>query len=86
MAEEPAELSKGEIIVVRTQDAALPTRSRKAEAEPVDARLLRAIGSIVPPDLPPISQLGPPADGFALARRADRCPDGPRCTEGRPPA
>jgi len=59
MAEEPAELSKGEIIVVRTQDAALPTRSRKAEAEPVDARLLRAIGSIVPPDLPPISQLTP---------------------------
>ena len=68
MAEEPAELSKGEIIVVRTQDAALPTRSRKAEAEPVDARLLRAIGSIVPPDLPPISQLGLET---ALAAMAD---------------
>lgn len=68
MAEEPAELSKGEIIVVRTQDAALPTRSRKADAEPVDARLLRAIGSIVPPDLPPISQLGLET---ALAAMAD---------------
>ena len=68
MAEEPAALSKGEIIVVRTQDAALPTRSRKADAEPVDARLLRAIGSIVPPDLPPISQLGLET---ALAAMAD---------------
>jgi integrase len=68
MAEEPAPLSQGEIIVVRTQDAALPTRSRKADAEPVDARLLRTIGSIVPPDLPPISQLGLET---ALAAMAD---------------
>ena len=47
-----------EIIVVRTEDAALPMRSRNADAETVDMRLLRTIGGIVPTDLPPISQLG----------------------------
>ncbi|RIA46257.1 phage integrase family protein with SAM-like domain [Hephaestia caeni] len=58
MTEKPASLSAAEIIVVRTDDTALPTRSRKANAETVDMRLLRTIGGIVPTDLPPISQLG----------------------------
>ncbi len=58
MAEEPASFPDAEIIVVRTDDAALPTRSRNADAATVDMRLLRTIGGIVPADLPPISQLG----------------------------
>lgn len=57
MTGKPAGLSGAEIVVVRT-DAALPTRSRSPDAEAVDMRLLRAIGGIVPADLPPISQLG----------------------------
>lgn len=68
MAEEPASFPDAEIIVVRTDDAALPTRSRSADAETVDMRLLRTIGGIVPPDLPPISQLGLET---ALAAMAD---------------
>ncbi|QTH24750.1 MULTISPECIES: tyrosine-type recombinase/integrase [Sphingomonadaceae] len=68
MAEEPASFPDAEIIVVRTDDAALPTRSRNADAETVDMRLLRTIGGIVPADLPPISQLGLET---ALAAMAD---------------
>ena len=68
MAEEPASFPDAEIIVVRTDDAALPTRSRNADAETVDLRLLRTIGAIVPADLPPISQLGLET---ALAAMAD---------------
>src|SRR3546814_2631151 len=58
MAEKPASRSDAEIVVVRTNDAALPTRSPNADPETVDMRLLRTIASIVPADLPPISQLG----------------------------
>src|SRR5436305_1882373 len=58
MAESSTRSSDMEIIVVRTEDAALPMRSRNADAETVDMRLLRTIGGIVPTDLPPISQLG----------------------------
>ncbi|MBV2149963.1 tyrosine-type recombinase/integrase [Sphingobium sp. AS12] len=58
MIEKPLDRSDAEIIVVRTDDAALPMRSRNADAEPVDIRLLRTIGGIVPTDLPPVSQLG----------------------------
>ncbi len=58
MSEKPAIGSGAEIIVVRTDGAALPTRGRNAEAESVDERLLRTIGEIVPADLPPISELG----------------------------
>lgn len=58
MAEEPTSLPAAEIIDVRTDDAALPARSRKADAETVDMRLLRTIGGIVPANLPPISRLG----------------------------
>lgn len=68
MAEEPASFPDAEIIVVRTDDAALPTRSRNADAETVDMRLLRTIGGIVSADLPPISQLGLET---ALAAMAD---------------
>lgn len=68
MAEEPASFPDAEIIVVRTDDAALPTRSRNADAETVDMRLLRTIGAIVPADLPPISHLGLET---ALAAMAD---------------
>ncbi|CAH0353984.1 MULTISPECIES: tyrosine-type recombinase/integrase [Sphingobium] len=58
MSEKPTNGSNAEIIVVKTGDAALPTRSRNADAETVDTRLLRTIGGIVPTDLPAISQLG----------------------------
>ena len=68
MAEEPASFPDAEIIVVRTDDAALPTRSRNVDAETIDMRLLRTIGGIVPADLPPISQLGLET---ALAAMAD---------------
>lgn len=68
MAEEPSILSNAEIIVVTTDGAALPTRGRNADAESVDARLLRTIGEIVPTGLPPISQLGL---ATALAAMAD---------------
>lgn len=47
-----------EIIVVSSDERALPKRRRNAHAEPVDQRLLRTIGSIVPADLAPVSQLG----------------------------
>lgn len=58
MTESSTKSSPMEIIVVRTNDTALPTRSRKTDAESVDVRLLRTIGEIIPTDLPPISQLG----------------------------
>ena len=58
MTENPTIFSGAEVIVVRTEGAVLPTRSRNAETEPADARLLRTLGSVVPADLPPISQLG----------------------------
>ncbi len=58
MAEKPTSSPSAEIIVVRTEDAALPTRSRGSDAETPDMRLLRTIGGIVPANLPPISQLG----------------------------
>jgi len=58
MAKKFVSLPAAEIIVVKTDDAKLPTRSRAATSEPVDARLLRTIGAIIPADLPPISQLG----------------------------
>lgn len=47
-----------ELVVVATDGSGLPKRSRGDRQEPIDARLLRTIGSIVPADLPPISQLG----------------------------
>ena len=43
MAEKPASRSDAEIVVVRTNDAALPTRSPNADPETVDMRLLRTI-------------------------------------------
>lgn len=58
MVEKSATASDAEIIVVRTDDAALPTRSQNADSETVDMRLLRTIGGIVPTDQPPISQIG----------------------------
>jgi integrase len=58
MAEKPASRSDAEIVVVRANDAALPTRSPNADPETVDKRLMRTIAGIVPADLPPISQLG----------------------------
>lgn len=58
MSQKPAGGADAEIIIVRTDNTALPTRSRNADAETVDMRLLRTIGGIVPADLPPISQLG----------------------------
>src|SRR3546814_16006781 len=78
MAEKPASRSDAEIVVVRTNDAALPTRSPNADPETVDMRLLRTIASIVPADLPPISQLGlettlaAMADATKAAIAADR--------------
>src|SRR3546814_15494590 len=92
MAEKPASRSDAEIVVVRTNDAALPTRSPNADPETVDMRLLRTIASIVPADLPPISQLGleptlaARADATKAAIAADTA--GWRCScgeEGRPP-
>lgn len=47
-----------ELIIVRPDGAGLPKRSRTANPEPVDVRVLRMIGAMVPPELPPISELG----------------------------
>lgn len=47
-----------DLVVVANDGSGLPKRSRGESQEPVDARLLRTIGTIVPVDLPPISQLG----------------------------
>ncbi|SKB82814.1 tyrosine-type recombinase/integrase [Sphingopyxis flava] len=92
MAEKPASRSDAEIVVVRTNDAALPTRSPNADPETVDMRLLRTIASIVPADLPPISQLGlettlaAMADATKAAIAADLdCWSGWRGEEGRSP-
>ena len=68
MTKEPTGRLNAEIVVVRTDGAMLPTRSRNADTETVDTRLLRKIGDIVPADLPPISQLGLET---ALAAMAD---------------
>src|SRR3546814_12692529 len=91
MAEKPASRSDAEIVVVRTNDAALPTRSPNADPETVNMRLLRTIASIVPADLPPISQLGlettlaAMADATKVAIAADLdCWSGWCGEEGRP--
>ncbi|WP_371421250.1 tyrosine-type recombinase/integrase [Tardiphaga sp.] len=58
MTENSARSSESEIIIVKTAGTTLPRRSRKADAESIDMRLLRTISGIVPADLPPISRLG----------------------------
>ena len=48
----------GEIVIHQLDGRALPQRRAGGPAEPVDARLLRTIGAALPPDFPPVSQLG----------------------------
>ncbi len=67
MTESSSKSSSAEIMIVRTEHGMEP-RARDGIAMPIDMRLLHTIGSIVPPNLPPISQLGLEV---ALAAMAD---------------
>jgi len=68
MTEKPTPSPAAALVVVKADGAALPTRSGRAGGQSPDARLLRTIGAIVPPDMPPVSQVGLKA---ALAAMAD---------------
>lgn len=47
-----------EIVIQQHDDGMLPQRRARGVVEPVDVRLLRTIGGVLPADMPPISQLG----------------------------
>lgn len=47
-----------EIVIHQHDDGMLPQRRARMVAEPIDVRLLRTIGAVLPADMPPISQLG----------------------------
>ncbi|WP_413062576.1 integrase (plasmid) [Sphingomonas carotinifaciens] len=57
----------GEIIVHRTDGEALPMRGRRTRPEPVDARLARVLGALVPPGAAPVSAIGFDAQLTAMA-------------------
>lgn len=55
---ETAQSSNVALILHNPNSSALPTRARRGMGEPASERLLRVIGSALPADQPPISQVG----------------------------